>query len=87
MNPLMMEELAAERSRALQEQAHRARLGARVAGSGSRPISRRVGLWFVSAGLRLAGRPGDRVIVELTGGGVNGRRTFRYDGRPGRVRG
>jgi len=81
MHPLMIEELAAERSRALHEQARLARLGARVAGSGGGAIARRVGLWFLSAGIRMAGRPGDRVIVEFAGGGPNGRRTIKPGGR------
>jgi hypothetical protein len=46
----------------------------------SRPIARRIGLWFLSAGLRLAGGRGDRVIVEFAGGGTNGRRTITRDG-------
>lgn len=86
MHPLMVEEMAAERSRALHEQARRARLGARVAGSRDRPMARRVGLWFVSTGLRMAGRPGDRVIVEF-GGGPDGRRAIKLDRGLGKVRG
>jgi hypothetical protein len=89
MHPLMIEELAAERSRALHEQARRARLGALVGGSARGRIARRLGLWFVSTGMRMAGRPGDRVIVEFAGGGPSGRRAIRIDRSGGsrRIRG
>ena len=86
MHPLMIEELAAERSRALHAQARRARLGARVAGSRDRPVARRVGLWLLSTGIRLAARPGDRVLVELAGGRTDGRRTIKLDRGFGRTR-
>jgi hypothetical protein len=79
VHPLMIEELAAERSGALHEQARRARLGARVAGSRDRPIARRVGLWLLSAGSRMVARPGERVLVEFSGEGTDGRRTIKLD--------
>jgi hypothetical protein len=89
VHPLMMEEMAAERSRALDEHARRAKLAARAMGSGNRRIARRVGLWFMRAGVRMAAGHEDRVVVEFSGGGPRGRRAIRIDRRwgPDRVRG
>jgi len=89
MHPLMIEEMAAERSRGLHEQARRARLRAAALGPRDRRLARRLGLWFISTGLRMAGHRGDRVIVDFGGEGPDGRRAIRLDRswRAGRVRG
>jgi hypothetical protein len=89
VHPLIMEEMAAERSRALHEQARRAKLAARLMASRHGRIARRVGLWFMRAGVRMAAGREDRVIVEFGGGGPRGRRAIRIDRRWGqdRVRG
>ena len=87
MHPLMMEEMAAERSRDAHEHARRARLVPR--GDKRRLIAGRVGWWLVRAGVRMAAGPEDRVIVAIGGGGQGARRTIRFDQgwRWGRIRG